>query len=228
MQTVPLQFLRPWEVLVPSVIRYLENVYVDAFFEKGSLRLSSFRRFRQHKDEQRGDAGEGSISMEITNPESHHTVVGFNGQEAYVLCGSTIQSLEVMKAFEGAESGIKIKNPVSFADAVSRYIPGFVGGFQGACIYTDDRVVRRSNVSDMKFPPPDDEAGAEKWAEEYERYLAAQNSNESLLLKPLRYAHQAEYRLAWFAAGREKGYIDVECSEAIQFCEKVTFGGRGL
>src|ERR1700760_523368 len=100
MQTVALQFLRPWDVIVPSVIRYLEDVYVDAFFERGSLRLSSFRRFRQYTDEQRGDAGEGSITMEIINPESRHGVVAFNGQEAYVLCGSTIQSTEVMRAFE--------------------------------------------------------------------------------------------------------------------------------
>lgn len=214
-------------MIVPSVIRYLDDVYVDAFFEKGSLRLSSFRKFRQHKDEQRGDSGEGSIVMEITNPKSHHAVVGFNGQEAYVLCGSTIQSVEVMKAFGGAESGIKIKNPVSFADAVSRHIPGFVGGFQGACVYTDDRVVRRADVPDMKFPPPADEAGMEKWGDEYERYLAAQNSNESLLLKPMRYANQAEYRLVWFAAGPEKDYIDLECPEVIKLCEKVTFGGRG-
>lgn len=224
MQTVPLQFLRPWEVIVPSVIRYLEDVYVDAFFEKGSLRLSSFKRFRQHTDEQRGDTGEGSIMMEIINPESRHAVVGFNGQEAYVLCGSIIQSAEVMKAFEGAESGIKIKNPVGFADAVSRHISGFVGGFQGDCIYADDRVVRRANVPDMKFPPPNDEAGMEKWGEEYDRFLAAQNSNESLLLKPMRYSNQAEYRLVWFAAGPEKDYIDIECPEAIKLCEKVTFG----
>lgn len=224
MQAMQLQFLRPWQVVIPSVIRYLEDKYVNAFFERGSLRLSSFRRFRQHTDEQRGDAGEGSITMEVVNPESRHAVVAFNWQEAYVLCGSTIQSAEVMKSFEGAESGIKIKNPVGFADAVSRHIPGFVGGFQGACIYTDDRVVRRANVIDIKFPPPDDEAGAEKWSEEYERYLAAQNSNESFLLKPMRYSHQAEYRLVWFAMGTEKDYIDIECPEAIKLCEKVMFG----
>src|ERR1700748_3234077 len=106
MQTVLLQFLRAWDVIVPSVIRYLKDVYVDAFFERGSLRLSSFRRFRQHMDEQRGDAGEGSITMEIINPESRHGVVAFNGQEAYVLCASTLQSAEVMRAFEGAQSGI--------------------------------------------------------------------------------------------------------------------------
>ena len=72
--------------------------------------------------------------------------------------------------------------------------------------------------------PPADEAGMEKWGEEYERYLAAQNSNESFLLKPQRYARQAEYRLVWFAAGLEKNYIDIKCPEAIKFCEKVTFG----
>lgn len=223
MQSIPIQFARPWQIITPSVIRYLEDIYVDAFFGKGSLRLSSFKKFRQHKDEQRGDAGEGSMAMEISNANSHHAVAAVNGQEAYVLCGSTIQSVEVMKTFSGAESGIKIINSVSFADAVARQIPGFVGGFQGACIYTGDRVVRRANVPDMKFPPPETEAEAEKYFAEYEQYLAAQNSNESFLLKLMRFANQSEYRFVWFAMGVERDEIDIECPEAVKFCEKITF-----
>lgn len=150
-------------------------------------------------------------------------MVAFNGQESYILCGSTIQSIDVMKMFGGAECGIKIKNPISFADAVARKISGFVGGFQGACFYTDDRIVRRNNVSDMNFLPPDNEVEMEKWAEGYEKYLAQQNSNESFLLKPMRYSNQSEYRFVWFAAELEKDYIDIQCPEAIQFCEKITF-----
>lgn len=88
--------------------------------------------------------------------------------------------------------------------------------------------MRRSNVPDMMSPPPDDEAGAEKCSEECERYMAAQNSNESFLLKPMHHSPQAGYRLVWFAAGTEKDYIDVACPEAISFCEEVTFDGRGL
>jgi len=223
MQSMPIQFVRPWQVITPSVIRYLENVHVDAFFEKGSLRLSTFKRFRQYPCEQRGDLGEGRIAMEIKNQISHHTMVAVNGQESYILCGSTIQSIDVMKKFDGAECGINIKNPISFADAVARKISGFVGGFQGACMYTDDRTVRRNNVSDMKFPPPDNEPKMEKWVEEYEKYLVQQNANESFLLKSMRHADQFEYRFVWFADGFEEDYIDIQCPEAIQFCEKVTF-----
>ena len=106
--------------------------------------------------------------------------------------------------------------------------PGYSDVSARTCIYTNDRVVQRANVPDMMFPPPDDEAGAEKCSEECERYMAAQSSNESFLLKPMRHSPQAEYRLVRFAAGNEKDYIDVACPEAIPFCEEVTFDGRCL
>lgn len=223
MESISFPFVRPWTVYIPSVIRYLDDVFVDAFFEKGTLRLSSFKKFRQHTDEQRGDTGEGSISMEIHTPNSHHVVAGYNGQEVYVLCGSTINSSEVMKAFGGAGSGIKINKPLSFAEAVSRKIPEFVGGFQGSCIYTDERSVRRDSPYIFSPPPENDEAEGEKWAEDNDRFLAQQNPQESLLLKPMRYANQSEYRFLWFATGLEKDHIDIECPEARQFCEKVTY-----
>jgi len=51
--------VRPWRIRRPYVFRYLEKQFVDAFFESGSLRLSSFAKFSRHKDEQRFDPDEG-------------------------------------------------------------------------------------------------------------------------------------------------------------------------
>jgi hypothetical protein len=56
---INVQFGRNWTMLRPTLYRFLESKYVDAFFQEGSLRLSSFERFAQHPDEQRKDAGEG-------------------------------------------------------------------------------------------------------------------------------------------------------------------------
>lgn len=41
------------------VYRYLDKELVNAFFNEGKLRLSSFNKFRKHSDEHRGDKDEG-------------------------------------------------------------------------------------------------------------------------------------------------------------------------
>ena len=46
---------RPWKAILPPVYRYLPMRFVDAFFETGSLRLSSFKQFAMHVDEARLD-----------------------------------------------------------------------------------------------------------------------------------------------------------------------------
>ena len=67
--------------------------------------------------------------------------------------------------------------------AVARQIPVFVGGFQGFCVYTDDRIVRRMNVPDVELPPPDNEVEAEKWAAGYEQFLAEQKFKRILFVE---------------------------------------------
>jgi len=49
----------PWNVRTPQVYRYLDQRYVDAFFETGSIRLSSFAQFATYPDEEKGDTKEG-------------------------------------------------------------------------------------------------------------------------------------------------------------------------
>ena len=55
-----LNFQVPWGILRPPVYRFMDKQYVEQFFVDGSLRLSSFRRFSQHSDEERQDCAEGT------------------------------------------------------------------------------------------------------------------------------------------------------------------------
>ena len=56
MLEINLAFTRPWTVRLPTLVRQMKPEYVDAFFNDGSLRLSSFESFRRHPDEKRKDA----------------------------------------------------------------------------------------------------------------------------------------------------------------------------
>jgi hypothetical protein len=211
-------FTRPWEICTPPLTRYLEAVYIDEFFNAGKLRISSFRVFRRHPDEQRGDPSEGTAIQEIISPNARHSILGINGQEAYVLCCGTVESKDMVASF-GTDAGFRIKNPLGFADAVSRQIPGFIGGAEGLCHYRDSTLLRK--YDERTFRPPVSQPDPEAWAREYDRYVG-EHCKDSFFLKQNRYAQQGEYRFIWFASGQERDYIDIVCPDASRFCERLT------
>src|SRR5215831_11408391 len=98
----------------------MKTQYVDAFFADGSVRLSSFEAFRRHPDEMRRDGQEGLVAMEIEAPNGTSSILGANGQEAYILCASTIESAPKTPAHD--RSAFRILNCLGFADAISRQI----------------------------------------------------------------------------------------------------------
>jgi len=56
---INLQTGKPVDIILPNVYRYTNKQFVDLFFEKGIIRLSSFAKFRSYPDEIRGDKHEG-------------------------------------------------------------------------------------------------------------------------------------------------------------------------
>lgn len=213
---ISLAFSRPWSIRVPLLTRQLQTEYVDAFFADGTLRLSSFNVFRNHPDELRRDEQEGRIHLEIIGPNSKTHVVGMNGQEAYVMCTSTI---EAALPVDGSISAFRILDTLGFANAISAQIPGFLGGTEGLCSYRDNTVLRKTDL--QPFEPPAEDADVEKWFEEHERRIG-KHSIDTFFVKESRFSHEAEYRFIWFAAGPHREYLDIKCPAARQFCERVS------
>jgi len=211
-----LGFSRPWSVRLPVVTRFLDEQYVEEFFSSGRLRLSTFNTFRNHKDEERCDSNEGRVHAEINTPNANHHIAAINGQEAYILCGGLVEN-PTMEASFSTRHGIRILNPLAFADAVSGRIPGFVGGYQGNCIYRSETCIRKK--SSELFDPPTNSDGMEKWANGYDEFVS-QHASEAFFIKQLRYAHQNEYRFIWFAQGHETSELKIHCPEARQYCQR--------
>ncbi|WP_226701880.1 hypothetical protein [Microbulbifer elongatus] len=195
----------------------MEKQYVDEFFEHGKLRIPSFRRFRNNPDEEFGDPFEGRVSAQITTPTGSHAISAINGQEAYVLCATTVESRSLEAKFR-TEYGFRITNSLGFANCISSHIAGFVGGFEGLCSYRDDISVKK--FIDQSVAPPDTFSNPEEWSKEYEKFVGVQ-SRDAFLIKRSRYSHQAEYRFIWFSQGIEKDYIDITCPEARQYCQPI-------
>lgn len=215
MAEVPFAFSRPWSFRIPILTRQLKTEYVDAFFKDGSLRLSSFDTFRNHPDELRRDPQEGRVAMEIHSPNSRTSVLTINGQEAYVLCASTIEArlpdADLISAF-------RIIDTLGFANAISRQIPGFLGGTEGLCSYRDNtRLIKKDPLI---FSPPQEGENVDQWFEEHDRRIG-KHSIDAFFIKERRFSHEAEYRFIWFASGPNREFIDIKCPEAIKFCERI-------
>lgn len=214
MAEIHLAFSRPWKIRVPLLTRQMKTEYVEAFFQDGTLRLSSFEVFRKHPDELRRDSQEGKIVMEIEAPNGKTSIIGANGQEAYVMCASTV---ETALPDDGSISAFRILDTVSFANAISGQIPGFLGGTEGLCSYRDNTMLRKRDSRPIS--PPQEAADAERWFEEQQRYIGG-HSIDAFFVKESRFSHEAEYRFIWFASGAHKEYLDIKCPAAVQFCER--------
>lgn len=208
---------RPWRVLLPSVYRYLPKAFVEAFFDTGSLMLSSFVQFSKHKDEARSDPKEGKAVLRGTGDGLELWSATEAGKDAFVLCGSVRNSREVMTAFDGCDAAIEIFDVPAFALEVARHLPSFRGGTSGHCIYGGHHLARElaeGQIAALLEAKPADLA-------EMLRAVMDVAQMENLLLKEPGYAAQAEYRLLWFVDEPVRDSIIVSAPNARQFCRPV-------
>lgn len=214
MAEISLAFSRPWSIRVPLLTRQLKTEYVEAFFRDGTLRLASFKTFRKHPDELRRDPQEGLVAMEIEAPNGRTSILGASGQEAYVLCASTV---ETTLPDDGSVAAFRILDTLGFANAISSQIPGFLGGVEGLCSYRDNTMLKKKDSRPIR--PPSEGENPEKWFEDQQRYIGRQTI-DAFFMKESRFSHEAEYRFIWFASGPRKEYLDIKCPAALQFCER--------
>lgn len=219
--------LAPMQVVLPHVVRYLEPKYVDEFFELGRLRISTCKKFWDHKDEERGDEHESLIRASGVHGDGGK----FNGSvvastDCIVLSTSCVEDLEEgAKLSSGYTSAIRIIDPINFAMQIARAIPGYNGAFQSQCIYRDSRHLELEDFA-QHFPsstPPSDEAAAIAHVKRLNEYLGSRVTCDALLRKGLKYRNQNEYRFVWFTPEAEgKEFLDVVALDARQFCRRVT------
>jgi hypothetical protein len=63
----------------------------------------------------------------------------------------------------------RITNSLSFADAVSRHIPGCLGGMEGLCSYRENIVLQKHDL--RPYRPPESYPDPEAFAKDYDRYV---------------------------------------------------------
>jgi len=203
-----------WQSRSPQVYRYLEKAFVEKFFDTGALRLSSFRKFGQHADEQRLDKGEGVVRVIHESQEGvGHTLFGeiTAGKASYVLCASLIPSRDLMRSF-GVDSAIVIHDPIGFANAVAAHVPGFLDGIDGPCSYQGAPLILRSGA----IPPCALEEPVN--AAKVGRFLEDLAELHPHFLKHHSFKVQNEWRFVWRTNAWTQDHLDIVVPEARHFC----------
>ena len=220
---ISLQFGKEWRIRRPYLYRMLERQYVDKFFEDGTLRLSSFKLFREHNDEERRDTAEGGFGFvkhrerEGDKDSLSAFVLMAPTDNCYIMCGTTIYDPVLFSSF-GADSGFRINDTTAFGAAVSSHIPGFNAGIEGGCLYMANRTIERDigNISLKDF-----ESEIEPGKDDLTKMMGFFSDiagDDFYFAKDKRFSHQYEYRLLWFAHNTPEAFIDIRCPEARQFC----------
>jgi len=254
-----------WQVKTPTIYRYLDQQYIDEFFEEGVIQLSSFSEFRQHEDEMREDSNEGVNIVTAEGEEANISAVTATGMNSYVFCGSTIASESLMNDFE-VDGYFKITDTQSFGKAIAKSLENrneieiVERGIEGFCEYTDGNLIREDakitlpeewdlkdggryvSKPEDELPEPlkgrrDETAKPEEeiggtWidaadddnisTEDVEDQLNQIIGDRPLFIKDQSYQNQSEYRLLWQVDGEISNTIQIECPEALEYCEKVT------
>jgi hypothetical protein len=224
---ISLQTGKPFDIHIPNVYRYMNKKYIDNFFEKGILRISSFRKFREYPDEIRGDKNEGGGGVLGTSDKSgfQFHVMTQTGNDAYMLSGSTIESENLMKTF-GTDGYFRITKPIEFCVAISNSINGSNRLLQGICNYRDQRIIKKLitglDIKDFIGPEGTIIIGGQKGNQRINEII--ENGIDLMFLKEKSYQNQSEYRFIWTINtqfNKIEEFIDVECKEAVQYCERI-------
>jgi hypothetical protein len=210
-----------WHVRQPIVYRYLNKEHVDQFFDSGRLRLTAMPEFRKYPDEELGDAEEGNLAARSTTTNGGSFVfVGQVGHDALVM--SCAQRLgDDLKAAFKRDSAFRIKEPISFANAIAQKLRIFREGVEGPCIYTDDTTLQRNAPSHTPSTFFDTDGGFVLGTPNQGQVMREVVGPEFYFKKRAKYQHQCEYRFVWLLHGSAQSHEFVDCPEAVQFCERI-------
>lgn len=208
------------EPYAPMVFRYLEKEFVDLFFDKGILRLSSFRQFKKHKDEQRGDKSEGTNLIHATGGMTMMTFVN-SGSNAFVLSTSLKNSKSLCADFN-YDACFVIENPVDFLITIGSKLGDLRGALLGPCIYQPVKIITR-NMPGLSLEGLKSDYGGIDPLKMHQQSIKT-GGNDVFFTKTNVHSHQNEFRFLWFLwEDKVEDHILIEVPEAIKFCSKFEF-----
>jgi hypothetical protein len=211
----PQPYVKPY---IPMVFRYMNKQFVDEFFKTGSLRLSSFSKFHQYDDEQRGDKTEGNNMIHAKSGDNSFVSVQSNGSDAFILCSALIKDKEFMTEFNSDDCLI-VEKPFEFLNCIASKIPEFKGTLFGPCMYQPEKIIS-SQVEPITIDDLQVEGGIDS-----NRLFGITNNaggDHVYFTKKLEFKPQHEYRFLFFSwINPVPDELFIEIPEAIGYCSRI-------
>lgn len=193
---------------IPRVrpVKMAKQEHVDAFFEKGTLRLGTYYDFESSGNPEVQDHQEGFVSL-IAAGESRTAWGTFEGgEDNYIFCTYLgAPDPKVIEAFE-YDSCFFISDPVGFTKAVQASINSQSYSF-GRCVCCEEKALVGTLRQDHDFNRLD--ARTIEMVGEAMHYV-----------KPVKYSHQREFRLTWRMPHTVRCALIINCPDAVKFCER--------
>lgn len=209
-----------FENSIPYLYRYENKIWIDDFFETGNIKLSSFKNYKKHPDNQLGDNEEGN-SMNIVSGNNDKMIGTYTtvGDNEYCFCTSTVLDDKLKSTFN-RDSVFRIFDPLNFMLEITRSLTRVEGVIFGNCVYLNQRIIssqiqKSIGISELKDDKDPDKISFEKMMEA----SAPSLSRHRFFLKHIKYQEQCEYRLLWTVDNAFEEGIVLNCPEARKFCD---------
>jgi hypothetical protein len=124
---------------VQEVYRYMDQVFIDQFFNDGTIKLSSFQSNREKENDIRKDENEGFRTFKIISRDRkrQYDLTVDDRDTHRMLCTSVDLDLDNLNTRFGGGC-FKITNTFAFSMAIARKLELFERGQEGLVQYSDN------------------------------------------------------------------------------------------
>lgn len=204
---------------VPPLYRTMEKKYVDEFYEKGNLRLSSFLKFKTTEDSKRKDPDEGVHEILYKYGNKHIKTKTYHGYHNYILCASTKEDI-LTSELSNDLAHLIIEKPIPFMHEISKQIPEFIGMRFGPVSYISSGQIKKT-LENFDIEIYKDDKGKLQLFELMQE-LNKYSGDDALFTKRSEYSFENEYRLIWdvFSEKAVDGFLDIVVPDARKYCRQ--------
>lgn len=211
----------------PIVYRFMDEVYIDKFFETGEFMLSTFSRCKSLEDECRRDDAEGRSVLYGTT-DDYVCTMDF-APVSVLLCCTSLSMSNKRPCGEPYEACLKIQNIDAFFQIITNQLikDGFLvsSAIKGPCNYSD-KIIHNTISKELIEPFLNADGGLD--FNLFLEFASVVGGTHLYFNKHFSFQHECEYRFVWLlnSSFKEGSYI-VKIPEARQFCKKIIYDEDG-
>jgi hypothetical protein len=180
---------------------------VDRFFETGSIKLGTFKYYREFENKEIGDRREGAglLVNRVKNGTLFSTYQ--EGHHHYVFCTYDGEPNPKVVSEFGYDDAYEIFDIENFNKAIEKVIDA-EESVHSNCLYRKMKVA----VSDLNL---------DITINGISRQVIDTIGPVKYFIKTVDFNHQKEYRFLWKKTGIQDDFRIIKCPEAVQYCRRL-------